>query len=540
MAIADRPRSTESVSGRDIAARLRDHPTGAVHWNLAPASLYEHVVRRDEATIADGGAIVATTGKHTGRSPRDKFIVRHPTIDDRVWWGSVNQPFDRDRFTALRERMWRHAAGRELFVQDLHAAADPRYRLGIRVVTEHAWHNLFARNLFLRPSRDDLADFRADYTILDLPSFTADPERDGTRSSTAIVLDFVERTVLIGGTAYAGEIKKAVFTLLNYLLPFQSVLPMHCSANVGHHDDTALFFGLSGTGKTTLSADNHRSLVGDDEHGWSDDGIFNFEGGCYAKVIRLSARAEPEIFATTRRFGTVLENVIVDPLTRLPDLDDQSLTENTRGAYPVDFIPNAVASGIAPHPKTILFLAADAFGVLPPISRLSREQAMYHFLSGYTAQVAGTEVGLGAEPKATFSACFGHPFLPLHPTVYARLLGEKIARHDVRCYLVNTGWSGGAYGVGSRMPIDLTRVLVHAAIEGDLEQIPTYHEPFFGLEVPLRCPGLPAERLDPRATWADSAAYDAQARRLAAMFNANFAAFEGVDDAIRRAGPPPS
>ena len=521
----------------EALARVGIRPNRRTLWNLTAAPLYEEIIRGGEAVITDDGAVVATTGIHTGRSPRDKFVVRGGD-DDRIWWGPVNQPLDVDRFEALWSRATRHASEQDLFIQDLQAAADPRYRIGVRVISEQAWHSLFARNLLLRPEAADLGRFKADYTVLDLPSFRCDPARDGVRSETVVALDLTGRRVLIGGTGYAGEIKKAVFTILNRILPDSAVLPMHCSANVGDHHDTALFFGLSGTGKTTLSADEHRHLIGDDEHGWSDLGVFNFEGGCYAKVIRLSPRAEPEIYAATLRFGTVLENVVVDPITRQIDLADASLTENTRGAYPVEFIPNVIVPALAPHPRTILFLAADAFGVLPPISRLSPDQAMYHFLSGYTAQVAGTEVGLSAEPTAVFSACFGHPFLPLHPTVYARLLGERIRRHDVTCYLINTGWSGGAYGAGARMPIDLTRALVHAAIEGDLDTIPTYREPFFGLSVPVRCPGLPAEQLDSRATWADGAGYDAQARRLAAMFQRNFQQFGEVDRTIREAGPP--
>jgi phosphoenolpyruvate carboxykinase (ATP) len=433
--------------------------------------------------------------------------------------------------------MMAYLDGRDLYIQELHGGADPRYRIGVRVVSELAWHSLFARTLLLRPTRDELSSFATDWTIVSAPGFEADPTRDRVRSSTVIALSFAERLVLIGGTQYAGEIKKSVFTILNYLLPLRGVMAMHCSANAGAEGDVALFFGLSGTGKTTLSADAARRLVGDDEHGWSDDGVFNFEGGCYAKCIHLSAAAEPEIYAATRRFGTVLENVTLDPVSREPDLDDDSLTENTRAAYPVDFIPGAVVPGVVGHPRTILFLAADAFGVLPPIARLSPEQAMYHFLSGYTAQVAGTERGLGVEPRAVFSACFAHPFLPLHPTVYAELLGEKMTRHGVQCYLVNTGWSGGPYGVGSRMPIALTRELVRAALGGRLDGVPTRQEPHFSLHVPTTCPGLDAAQLDPRETWADKAAYDAQARRLAGMFVQNFAQFGEVAERIRGAGP---
>jgi phosphoenolpyruvate carboxykinase (ATP) len=538
MAILDAPRGAD-LSGpddRDLR-RLGIAHADRVRWNLGPAALYEEIVRRGEATIAEGGAISAATGQHTGRSPADKFVVRESDSEGRIWWGTVNNELAPASFERLRQRIVAYLDGRDLYVQDLHGGADPRYRIGVRVVSELAWHSLFARTLLLRPSHEDLATFATDWTIVSAPGFQADPALDGVRSPTVIALSFAERLVLIGGTQYAGEIKKSVFTILNYLLPLRGVMAMHCSANVGTGGDVALFFGLSGTGKTTLSADPERRLVGDDEHGWSDDGVFNFEGGCYAKCIGLSPSAEPEIYAATRRFGSVLENVVLDPLTREPDLDDDSLTENTRAAYPVDFIAGAVVPGVVGHPRTILFLAADAFGVLPPIARLTAEQAMYHFLSGYTAQVAGTERGLGAEPKAIFSACFAHPFLPLHPTVYAELLGQKMAAHGVQCYLVNTGWSGGPYGVGARMPIALTRELVRAALDGRLDGVPTRQEPHFGLHVPTACPGLDSAQLDPRETWADQAAYDAQARRLAGMFVQNFAQFGDVPDRIRQAGP---
>ena len=500
----------------------------AILANLDAEALVTEVIRRDEAEVTANGVVSARTGQHTGRSPADKFVVREPGSSEKIWWGSVNQPLDPASFAGLRQRFATYFSERDVFIQDLYAGADPRYRLGTRVVTELAWHSLFARDLLIRSALGELASFAADWTVLDDPGFRAVPERDGVRSPTVIAISFAERLVLIGGTAYAGEIKKAVFTILNYLLPEQGVLPMHCSANVGAAGDVALFFGLSGTGKTTLSTDPARHLVGDDEHGWSDRGIFNFEGGCYAKVINLSPTAEPQIYAAIRHPGTVFENVIVDPRTRQPDLADARLTENTRAAYPIDAIPGAMIPSVAGHPSAILFLAADAFGVLPPISRLTPEQAMYHFLSGYTAQVAGTEVGLGAEPKATFSACFAHPFLPRHPVVYAQLLGQKMSQHAVTCYLVNTGWSGGPYGVGSRMPIGLTRTLVRTALEGRLVDVPTREEPFFGLHVPTTCPGIPAEQLDPRASWPDPAAYDAQARRLAAMFVKNFEQFGDV------------
>jgi len=538
LAIADVPRGAAQPSPEECVRQFGIDRPGLVRSNLSPAALYEEIVRRGEAIVADGGAINARTGQHTGRSPADKFVVREPDSYDHIWWGPVNNPLEPGRFDALRRRMLAYLDGRQLYVQDLFAGADPRYRIGVRVVCEYAWHSLFARNLLLRPSHAELADFTADWTIISAPHFQADPARDGVRSSTVIALSFAQRTILIGGTEYAGEIKKSVFTVLNYLLPRQGVMSMHCSANVGANDyDVALFFGLSGTGKTTLSADPARRLVGDDEHGWSDQGVFNFEGGCYAKAIRLSPTYEPEIYAATRRFGTVLENVVVDPRTREADLDDESLTENTRAAYPVDFIPGAVIPPVVGHPRAIFFLAADAFGTLPPIARLTPEQAMYYFLSGYTAQVAGTERGLGPEPKAIFSACFAHPFLPLHATVYAELLGAKMARHHVRCYLVNTGWSGGPYGVGSRMPISLTRELVRAALDGRLGRAAARQEPFFGLHVPTTCPGVPPGQLDPRQTWPDKAAYDVQARRLAGMFVANFEQFGDVSESIRRAGP---
>jgi phosphoenolpyruvate carboxykinase (ATP) len=539
MAIVDVPRSTARPEPDDNdPTGLGIARPGVVHRNLATAALYEEILRRGEATLVEGGAVNATTGRHTGRSPSDKYTVREDSSAGRIWWEN-NQALDPEKFGVLKRRMAAYLEGRELYVQDLAGGADPRYRIGVRVVTELAWHSLFARALLLRPTVDELASFRTDFTIVDAPGFQADPKVDGVRSSTVIAINFAERLVLIGGTEYAGEIKKSVFTLLNYLLPLEGVMAMHCSANVGDRDDVALFFGLSGTGKTTLSADPSRRLIGDDEHGWSNDGVFNFEGGCYAKVIRLSAEAEPEIHATTQRFGTVLENVVVDPATRQADLDDETLTENTRAAYPIEFIPNALIPGVAGHPTTILLLAADAFGVLPPIARLTPEQAMYHFLAGYTARVAGTERGMGDEPEATFSTCFAHPFLPLPPQAYARLFGEKVARHGVQCYLVNTGWSGGPYGVGSRMSIRLTRALVRAAIEGQLANAPTRQEPFFGLHVPTVVPGLPSDQLDPRQTWADKDAYDRQARRLAGMFVTNFEQFGEVDEAIRQAGPKP-
>jgi phosphoenolpyruvate carboxykinase (ATP) len=508
-----------------------------VFSNLGPAALYEEAIRRQEATLTGAGALVARTLPHTGRSPNDKFIVDEPATRDRIAWGTVNRPLSEDAFAALERDLREYLHAREVFVQDCRAGADPRYDLPVRVVTERAWHSLFARTL-LQPSGARAGNAgSAALTIVDAPGFRADPARHGTRSDTCIVVHFARRLVLIAGTAYAGEIKKSVFTVLNGVLPDRGVFPMHCSANVGPRGDTALFFGLSGTGKTTLSSDPHRRLVGDDEHGWSDDGVFNFEGGCYAKLIRLSAEAEPEIHAAVHRFGAVLENVVVDPLTRRPDFDDASLTENTRGAYPVSFIGNHVPSGCAGHPANVVMLTADAFGVLPPIARLSPEQALYHFLSGYTARVAGTERGV-TDPTATFSACFGAPFLPLPPTVYAHLFGRRLARHGARVWLVNTGWTGGPAGTGRRMPIAHTRAMLEAALCGAFDTVSLRHDPVFGLAVPVSCPGVPADLLDPRATWADGPAYDAQARRLAEMFRDNFVQFAAdVAPEVQAAGP---
>jgi phosphoenolpyruvate carboxykinase (ATP) len=512
-------------------------PQQAVHWNLHPAALYEHAVRRDEGVIADGGAFCAVTSPHTGRSPNDKFVVREPGSEADIRWGSVNQPLAEAHFDRLHADVVRHLNAQELFVRDLFAGADTNHHVAIRGVTPCAWHALFVYNMFLRPTASDLASFTPSWLVLHAPDMHADPAGHGTRSGTFIVIHFGKRTILIGGTRYAGEIKKSVFTILNYLLPKRGVLPMHCSANVGEAGDVALFFGLSGTGKTTLSADPERALIGDDEHGWSDDGVFNFEGGCYAKVIRLSREGEPEIYATTRMFGTVLENVVVDPVTRAIDLESAAITENTRASYPIHFIPNHVPGGVAGHPSHIVFLTCDAYGVMPPIARLSPTQAMYQFLSGYTARVAGTERGV-TEPKATFSTCFGAPFLPLNASVYASLLGERIARYGVQCWLVNTGWTGGPYGAGRRMRLAHTRTMVRAALAGTLDRIPTAPDPVFGLEVPLQVPGVPEDILRPRGTWSDPAAYDAQAARLARMFRENFEQFAGqVHRAVGDAGP---
>ena len=515
--------------------------TGTVHWNLPPARLYEEALRRGEARLAAGGPLVASTGVHTGRSPNDKFVVEEPSSKDDIWWGKVNVPTSEEVFDRLEAKVRKHLSERDLFVFDGFAGADERYRLGVRVVNENAWQNLFARNMFVRTTdRDVLEGFQPDFTVLHAPSLEADPATDGTRSGTFVLLHFGRRLVLIGGTQYAGEIKKSIFTVMNYMLPKKGVMAMHCSANYaeqGENPNAALFFGLSGTGKTTLSADPSRALVGDDEHGWSDDGVFNFEGGCYAKVIRLDAEGEPEIFATTRRFGTILENVVYDEESRSLDLDDDSKTENTRASYPVEQISNADLSGITGHPKNVVFLTCDAFGVLPPISRLTEEQAMYHFLAGYTAKVAGTEKGV-TEPTATFSACFGAPFMPLHPGVYAELLGQKIRQHGASVWLVNTGWTGGPHGVGSRMKLRYTRRMVEAALAGELNDAETVTDEIFGVAVPKAIEGVPSELLVPKNTWQDPAAYDAQAQKLAQMFVANFKAFEdGVSDAVKAAAP---
>ncbi|MFQ5784313.1 MAG: phosphoenolpyruvate carboxykinase [Alphaproteobacteria bacterium] len=510
----------------------------AAHWNDTTSALYQAALMRGEGLLARGGPLVVRTGQHTGRAANDKFIVEEPGSAGDIWWGPVNKPMSPENFSRLKDKMLAYLQGREVFVQDCFAGADPNHHLAVRIVTETAWHSLFARNMFITPPRDALGDFEPAFTIIQAPGLHADPERDGTNSDVFVVINFAEREVLIGSTSYAGEIKKSVFSILNFLLPPRGVLPMHSSVNVGKAGDSAVFFGLSGTGKTTLSADPRRILVGDDEHGWGADGVFNFEGGCYAKVIRLSREAEPEIHATTRRFGTVLENVVTDHETGLPDLDDASLTENTRASYPLDFIPNASETGTAGHPRNVIMLTADAFGVLPPIARLTPEQAMYHFLSGYTAKVAGTEKGLGNAPQATFSACFGAPFMPRHPSVYAEMLGDLIARHETDCWLVNTGWSGGSYGVGQRMKIQYTRALLHAALDGTLAGVPMSVDSSFGLHVPESCPHVPRKVLNPRDTWADKHAYDQTARDLVGRFHANFAAFEPyVSDAIKAAAP---
>jgi phosphoenolpyruvate carboxykinase (ATP) len=512
-------------------------PSGAVHWNLMGASLIEAAIRRGEGTLADMGPFVAITAPHTGRSPNDKFVVKEAGTEGDVDWGKVNQPISPDHFDRLLADVRAYVNAREdLFVQDLFCGADEAHRLSVRYVTPNAWHAAFVRNMFIRPETDALAGFDPNFTVLHAPEFHATPETHGTRTGTFVVLHLGKRMILIGGTRYAGELKKAMFTVMNYLMPKDGVLSMHCSANIGPDGDTALFFGLSGTGKTTLSADPERSLIGDDEHGWSAQGIFNFEGGCYAKVINLSREQEPDIFATTQMFGTILENVVLDPVTRKVQFSDQSITENTRASYPLPYIRNHVPNGRGGHPKNIVFLTADAFGVLPPIARLSREQAMYYFLSGYTAKVAGTERGV-TEPQATFSSCFGAVFLVWHAIKYADMLGQLIDRHGADVWLVNTGWSGGTYGVGKRMKLPHTRAMIRAVLSGALRSAPTEVDPIFGLTIPSEVEDVPAEVLNPRQTWPDPAQYDEQARKLAEMFRKNFEKFGDVDPAIKAAGP---
>ncbi len=507
-------------------------------WNMTTPALYEAAVRRREGLIAHLGPFVARTGHHTGRSPNDKFTVKEPGSQDNIWWGNVNRPFEAKQFNDFHRRLLAYLQGKDLFVQDCYAGADPAYRVPIRVITETAWHSLFARNMFIRElDGAKLAEHKPEFTVIHTPHFHAVPEMDGTNSECYILVSFSQKLILIGGTSYAGEIKKSIFTIMNYLLPGQNVFPMHCSANTGPDNDVALFFGLSGTGKTSLSTDPERPLIGDDEHGWSDSGVFNFEGGCYAKMIRLSEEGEPEIYQTTRRFGTILENVQMDSEIRRLDLNDDSLTENTRGAYPISHLENYVESGIGGHPQNVIFLTADAFGVMPPIARLTPEQARYHFLSGYTAKVAGTEKGV-TEPEATFSACFGAPFLPLPPTVYSRLLGERLEKHKSKCWLINTGWTGGAYGEGQRMKIGYTRAMIHAALSGKLDNVSMANDPIFGISVPTTCPDVPSELLQPRNTWKDKSAYDVAAKKLARMFRENFKSFEAdAPEAVRAAGP---
>jgi len=528
--------STSQEPASQLASGLS--PTGRIHRNLSPEALYEAAVKRHEGQIVARGPFITITAPHTGRSPNDKFVVREPGSQDAIWWGTVNQAMEPEHYRLLHEGVLQHlGAQAELYVRDVFAGADPTYRTSVRFVTPNAWHALFVYNMFLRPSTAELTTFAPDFTVLHAPEMKADPSCHGTRSGTFIVINFAERTVLIGGTRYAGEMKKSMFTILNYLYPAEGILPMHCSANVGETGDVALFFGLSGTGKTTLSADPTRSLIGDDEHGWSADGVFNFEGGCYAKIIRLSAEGEPEIHATTQMFGTILENVVVDEETRQVDLHDDSITENTRASYPIHYIPNHLPEGRAGHPQTIVFLTADAFGVLPPLARLTPQQAMYHFLSGYTAKVAGTERGV-TEPRATFSACFGAPFLPRHPSVYAGMLGERIASHGVQCWLLNTGWTGGPFGVGHRINLPYTRAMVRAVLTGALDAVPTHVHPVFGVHVPAQVPGVPDRILDTRSTWDDQDTYDRQAATLASMFRENFARYaDEVNPEVLAAGP---
>jgi phosphoenolpyruvate carboxykinase (ATP) len=513
--------------------------TGAeLHWNLTAAPLVEHAVQRSEGLLAKDGPLVVRTGKHTGRSAQDRFIVRNGTSEDTVWWGKTNKPMDPEAFDRLHEDFLVALGEKEkLFVADLFGGSQPEHRVRVRVVNELAWHNLFIRTLLVRPEVEELASFVPEFTMIDLPSFRADPARHGCRSETVIAVNLEKKLVLIGGTAYAGEMKKSVFGLLNFLLPADGIMPMHCSANIGAAGDTAVFFGLSGTGKTTLSADPNRTLIGDDEHGWSDTAVFNFEGGCYAKMIRLSPEAEPEIYATTKKFGTVLENVVIDPVTRELDLDSSEYAENSRGAYPIHYIPKCSDENMGPVPKNIVMLTADAFGVLPPIAKLTPDQAMYHFLSGYTAKVAGTEIGV-TEPEATFSTCFGAPFMPRHPSVYGNLLKERIAKGGVDCWLVNTGWTGGKYGVGKRMPIKETRALLNAALDGSLKNVEFRRDPNFGFEVPVAVPGVDSSILDPRSTWAEKAEYDRTAAKLVDLFIENFAQFaDQVDEGVRQAAP---
>jgi phosphoenolpyruvate carboxykinase (ATP) len=509
----------------------------SIRANLPTAELYEDAIRAGEGLVAAEGPLVVRTGRHTGRSPEDKFIVDEPSSRDKIWWGPVNRPISEAHYDRLRARLVDQVADRVLYAQDCFIGAAPEHRRRLRVYTETAWASIFARNLFRRPSAADLVGFVPNFTIICVPSFKADPSTEGTRTETAILVHLRRMEIIIVGTEYAGEIKKSAFTVMNYLMPDEGVLPMHSAVNVGAAGDSVVFFGLSGTGKTTLSADPLRSLIGDDEHGWGDAGVFNFEGGCYAKTIRLSPMYEPDIFQTTKRFGTILENVDLDPQTRQLDLSSERFTENTRGAYPLEFIGNADPTGIAGQPRHIVLLTADAFGVLPPIARLTHDQAAYHFISGYTAKLAGTEVGV-REPKATFSACFGAPFMPRHPGEYAAMLVDRLARFDVPVWLVNTGWTGGPYGTGERMNINHTRAMVRAALDGRLDDVATVEDPIFRVTVPISCPDVPSEFLQPRSTWQDQAAYDQQARKLAAMFAENFAHYhDGVADSVRAAGP---
>lgn len=509
--------------------------TGQVHRNLPVAQLLEHAIVRNEGVLASNGALCIETGKYTGRSPKDKYIVDEPSVHHEIDWGAVNVPISREAFDRLCSKVAAYVQGRDLYIFDGYVGADPAYRMGVRVITELASQSLFCHQLFLRPAPEELEQHKADFTVISVPGLEGDPKEDRIRSEAFIVVSFEKRLVVVGGSKYAGEIKKSIFSFMNYFMTKKAVLPMHCSANMGERGDTALFFGLSGTGKTTLSADPERRLIGDDEHGWSDAGVFNFEGGCYAKMIRLSGENEPQI-RDAIRFGSILENVVLDEESRIPDYDDDSLTENTRGAYPVEYIPNCVIPGVGGHPKTIVFLTADAYGVLPPIAKLTKDQALYHFMSGYTSKLAGTERGV-TEPQATFSACFAAPFLPLPASVYARMLGERIDRHSSQVFMVNTGWSGGPYGVGERIRIRYTRAMVSAALNGELNDAEYVPHPVFGVFVPRSVPDVPSEILDPRNTWSDANAYDEAARALAREFTANFSKFSGVPSEVANAGP---
>jgi len=512
---------------------------GNIYWNLPTPALYEEALFRHEGRVAQGGAFICNTGKHTGRSANDKFVVKEDESSHHIWWGEYNRPFSPDKFSAILSRVQGYLQSRDVFVQDCMIGADPALKMPIRIITEKAWHSLFARNMFIEvPTHDELRKHVPQFTIINVPDFAAMPEIDSTATKTFIILNFEQRIAIIGGTQYAGEIKKSVFTVMNYLMPLQGVMSMHCSANVGKAGDVALFFGLSGTGKTTLSADPNRKLIGDDEHGWSDEGVFNYEGGCYAKVINLSASAEPEIYSCTKRFGTILENVAYDPVTRLMDLDDDKLTENTRASYPLDFIGNSIPEKRAGHPKNIILLTCDASGVLPPIARLTPEQALYHFISGYTAKVSSTELDMNKEPTITFSACFGGPFMVHHPGYYADILKRKILRHNARCWLVNTGWVGGAYRVGKRISIKHTRALLNAALDGKLNDVTYRKDPIFGFEVPTTCPEVPVQVLDPASSWENKADYQDRYRQLASRFIENFKKFsDGCPPEVIAAGP---
>ncbi|MEA3297155.1 MAG: phosphoenolpyruvate carboxykinase (ATP) [candidate division Zixibacteria bacterium] len=532
----------KQASARKSEYGLKNHGLTNLHnvyWNLPTEALYEEIVFRSEGSLSYMGPVAVNTGKHTARSANDKFIVKEATTDDKIWWGEYNRPFSEDKFNSVYQRLLGFLQGRDMFVQDCYGGSDPKYRLPVRIITEYAWHSLFARNMLNIPeTNDELRQFVPDFTFIAVPSFKGMPQIDGTLSPTFILLNFDQKLCIIGNSGYGGEIKKSVFTVLNYLLPLQGVLAMHCSANVGKDNNVALFFGLSGTGKTTLSADPNRGLIGDDEHGWSDEGVFNFEGGCYAKVIALSPTAEPQIYACTRRYGTILENVVFDPITRLLDLEDDQLTENTRAAYPLHYIDNAVPNAQAGHPDNIIMLTCDASGVMPPIAKLTPEQAMYHFISGYTSKVAGTEVDLGKEPEITFSACFGAPFMVHHPYYYADLLKNKINKYNVNCWLVNTGWTGGQYGIGKRMSIKHTRRLLNAALDGKLLEVQYRTDPIFGFKVPKSCEGVPEKVLDPAETWDDKEAYKQKYLQLAGLFIENFKKFAaGTPQEVIKAGP---